>query len=359
MTETHSQRIARDERNERLFRRPPPRPDASRGGADDAAPERRNREDGRATDSGGSDAAAARPVAADAGGGERSAARGVAEISHGRTGNSSGRRTPRRRKPVRDLKVNSRAALWASSELGRDGDGHDGPCKNLSGRREPVVTSQARSKEAWATARAGWTKAGDHCRAQRGPKESCILGAIAAIKLADEENPYPSVKKKMNDKTCHGPSTAATIRSHKQPGYSFCPDRTCTYGQSGAIRKEWEKIDGDRTPSPMEEAMEGLLSSLDDADVGALSSTPAPGPPDRGGGAPVVTGEGNLSDVADEVMRSWATHVGWTAREARLAGRILLRMERGEVLAGGAPVPRDAYLSVINAYAKCTSEDET
>lgn len=141
-------------------------------------------------------------------------------------------------------------------------------------------------------------------------------------------------------------------------------DNTKSYGNFGRIlhiRNEKKKIESD-VKSKDEEDMEELLTHLNDAEVGMLLSTSANLDielPDGEGGYIVTKKDQLLSDFTLQLMDSWRDKRKWTKDEAKLAGRILLRMEKEEILGDGALVEKQHYLSVINAYAHITSEDET
>mmetsp|Transcript_14917 Transcript_14917/g.27155 ORF Transcript_14917/g.27155 Transcript_14917/m.27155 type:complete len:968 (-) Transcript_14917:187-3090(-) len=268
----------------------------------------------------------------------------------GRTNNS--KKNPnhqQQQKPIQELKINSRASLW----MNKGSNHHRSP-----GSRMPDGGSQARANEVWAAARAERMKNEEQFEKENNTEDNWT-GPIAAVKVADQKKPSRSTRKQPNNPGGH---KSIATESREQSSYSLRPDRSHTYGQSNAIRKEWEKIDNNHAKSPMEEHMDRLLASLNDADVGMLSSLSAQLPielPDGEGGSVTSIQEQILADAAGKIMDRWVYHQKWNKDEAKLAGQILLRMEIEEVLADGAQVPKDIYLSVINAYAKCTAEDET
>ena len=271
-------------------------------------------------------------------------------------------------RPIQELKINSRASsLWASSELDKGDNFH---CSSGSSSSKPVSAcgSQARAKDVWAAVRAERLKKEEEpCLLK---KEILVADTTTRIEPVaaklDEQQRLSSAKDygPLNNTTGYDSSMNATTGSIMHSSCStYSSGQGHAFGQKNAIRKEWEKIDnGYAISSPMEEEMQSILDSLNEADVGMLSTLSAQLPmqlPDGEGGYITTIQEQNLADAAGRMMNRWNHIKKWTKGEARLAGQILLRMETEEVLGNGMQVGYRDYLSVINAYAKVTDEDET
>ena len=142
-------------------------------------------------------------------------------------------------------------------------------------------------------------------------------------------------------------------------------DNTKSYGNLGKalhVRNEWKKIESGVAKSKEEEDMEELLTHLYDTEVGMLLTASANlgiELPDGEGGYINTTQDQLLSEFTLKLMDSWRDKRNWTRDETKLAGQILLRMEKEEILGNGTIVEKQHYLSVINAYASITTEDET
>ena len=144
--------------------------------------------------------------------------------------------------------------------------------------------------------------------------------------------------------------------------HSIAHDFAHSYGHNSGIRKEWERIDQCHAKSDLEEEMHQILSQLDKTDVGMLSTTSADfvlRVPDGEGGEITETQNLFLHDAARKTMDLWIGHKSWTMHEARIAGKILLRMEKEELFGNGHQVDKQIYLAVINAYSKVTIDDDT
>ena len=105
--------------------------------------------------------------------------------------------------------------------------------------------------------------------------------------------------------------------------------------------------------------METRFSARNDADVGMLSTMSLQSPMELLNGT--LEAGTSLAEAAHSMMDLWpdhGVHTGWQKHEARLAGQILLRIEMEEVLGDARSITYDNYMSIINAYAKITAEDE-
>ena len=196
--------------------------------------------------------------------------------------------------------------------------------------------SQAVAKEAWAAARA---------QIEKYDKEERSVAGNGANKISGEDL-YISAKCLSSDHT-----TRVRI-----------DDKSNTCYPKLRIRDEWKKNDTKDTKTKFEEDMEDLFECMNSTEVGKLSTTEANLTielSDSKGG--FINNKQNqyIADAAFKMMDSWVGQKNWTKEEARLAGQILLRMENEEVLGGGDEVKRRDYLAVINAYSKVTLEDET
>jgi len=308
--------------------------------------------------------------------------------------NDSGKRNRRRKKP--ELKVNSRASPWASfyeekkknyadmlekkkhdmleknnlageemkkysgnggrkkknkrnngqrdeqEDMGNTTDDDNGYSKGSGG-------AQATAKEAWAAARAQ--------REQHTKENGSIIDSIASTPTKGGEDDLLGSLRSAS--TLYISAKCLTSDSKSRVTIN---DTTNSAPPKIRIRDEWEKNDNGYTKTKVEEDMEVLLQSINDIDMGLLSSTFADLPIelcDENGGYINTTQDQLLSEATAKMMDSWRDMKKWTKDEARLAGQILLRMEKEEVFGEGAAVEKNDYLAVINAYAKVTAEDET
>ena len=129
------------------------------------------------------------------------------------------------------------------------------------------------------------------------------------------------------------------------------------YGYKGAIRRERAKRNTPKTS--LESKIEGVLALFASVEIGRLSQAAHPLPIEsvKGGDQVVVARESSLEEVGYDLLDSFMVHIEWTHEEARLAGRILSRMELEEK-SGSRRVEYQHYLSVVNAYAIVTADDE-
>lgn len=238
--------------------------------------------------------------------------------------------------------MNSRASSWANSEaaIGDKSKSSNKP-QNQRCQRVSINGSKSRARDSWAAARADMEKKG----------KSIDKKGTDIVSSANKEITY-------------NPTSLNSIG----------PDCGPSYSSQRRIRNEWEKIDNDHAKSEMEDEMEVLLALMNDAEVGMIHTISAKLPielPDGNGGHINATQEQMLTDATANMMGRWVTHKKWTKDEARLAGQILLRMEREEIFYNEALPQQDVainskvllqkedYLAVINAFAKVTLDDET
>lgn len=129
------------------------------------------------------------------------------------------------------------------------------------------------------------------------------------------------------------------------------------YGYKGAIRRERAKRNTPKTS--LETEIEEVLALFAGVEVGCLSQATYPLPIESVEGDAHVTDvrESPLDEVGHDLLDSFMDHTEWTNEEARLAGRVLSRMELEEK-SGNRRVEYQHYLSIVNAYAKVTADDE-
>lgn len=135
------------------------------------------------------------------------------------------------------------------------------------------------------------------------------------------------------------------------------------YGKAVKLRNQWDQADR-IAKTDFETCMERLLAALEDVPVGSLFGAILEG---QAASDLVLSIESlaasdgtiRLGDAGILMMDGWRTRKDWTQDETHLAGRILLRMEKEELLGGGKPVEYQHYLGVMNAFAKIADHDET
>lgn len=149
------------------------------------------------------------------------------------------------------------------------------------------------------------------------------------------------------------PNTSLKIHNRSSQTSNMKSSSPPATSKPNAIRRAWRKVDlgsaEEETTTPMSQELNRLYESLSKIDVGMVHCS--------NGNDENFQYESLIQDI-DENKSLWRDHDAWTPVEARLAGRILLRLEQEEVLGCGPPVKYSTYLNVINAYAKVVDVDE-